>query len=300
MSFFKQFPQIEYDLCEDGIISKRYDIFRHVDVTDLRTDDYTTYLYYSIQDGDRPDTISQKLYGSSRYHWTFFIINDFLQEGYNVFYKSYVNFHRGLDLEYGDRGALIFLPPDNILGGVDLETIRMQLVNKTQSPSEYATIVGWNSYMLTLILEDSEVSFFGDNDEYHFAFPSDVTNDQKDVWLASYTQQLKDVGRLAPDVANLVEGDLSSYTYIPTRSYSNMLLAPYRFVAPGDIETRAKEGDLIGAYDALVNGYGSLDADNLTYFEYEYEGNNEKRQIRYVRPNLIERFADEYQSLINR
>ena len=78
MSFFQQFPTIEYDLQETNQFSKRFDIFRHVDVLNAQSDDFTSYLYYEVKDGERPDIVSYKLYDTPAYYWTFFIINDFL------------------------------------------------------------------------------------------------------------------------------------------------------------------------------------------------------------------------------
>tara|TARA_S200002703_G_scaffold131852_2_gene119506 strand:+ start:407 stop:1336 length:930 start_codon:yes stop_codon:yes gene_type:complete len=308
MSFFEQFPQISYDVQDNNIITNRYDIFRHVDVTDLRSDDYTTYLYYNIEEGDRPDIISQKLYNTPRYYWTFFIINDFLQAGYNQFYKSYTSFMRGLDVEYGEAGAIIFTPNgfNNILGGIDVRYSELRFVKSNESPLNTSTIQKWDPYMLSMILDGSEVDFYDDNATYHFGFSSDANDQDKNRWLEGYTAQLKDIGRVAVDASTLIESDLSTYTYTPTKTYSNLLLAPYRFRATfldqsplPDYRGTVDNGDLIGAYDALVNGYGSLTSDNQTYFEWEVERNEINRQIRYVRPEFISQFVDEYKRLIN-
>ena len=134
MAFFKQFPQIDYDIQENGEISKIYDMYRHVDVVNKKTDDFTSYTFYEIKDGDRPDIISQKLYGTPDYYWTFFIINDFLQHGYNYFYKSYQTFMRGLQLEYEGKGALVVLPnytnSFNVLGGIDITNDIINVIRK--------------------------------------------------------------------------------------------------------------------------------------------------------------------------
>jgi hypothetical protein len=49
----------------------------YVDLLDIAKDDAAFYTYYDIQNGDRPDQVSQKLYGRSDLHWTFAIMNDF-------------------------------------------------------------------------------------------------------------------------------------------------------------------------------------------------------------------------------
>ena len=88
MSFFSQFPTISYDTNKDGVLDEVTDIFRYVDVKDSKIDDLVTYTYYEIEEGDRPDIVSQKLYGTPDYYWTFFIINDSLKHGMEDWPKS--------------------------------------------------------------------------------------------------------------------------------------------------------------------------------------------------------------------
>ena len=166
--------------------------------------------------------------------------------------------------------------------------------------------------MLTAIIEDTSVDFFDDNATYRFMFTENATNEDKLDWLAGYSNHLESV--IVGDTFNLKESDLADnvYTeYTPTKTFSNVLLAPYRFNAfanpsdspplPPNPDTQAtfETGDRLGTYDAIVKGMGSFDIDNYTYFEWEYERNEANRQIRYVRPEYISRFAEEYKRLIN-
>jgi hypothetical protein len=81
MGFFRQFPKTSYDFFNRGVNYKVTDIFRYVNVDYSFLDDVSTYSYYRIQNGERPDVVSQRLYGTPDYYWTFFIINDHLKEG---------------------------------------------------------------------------------------------------------------------------------------------------------------------------------------------------------------------------
>ena len=39
-------------------------------------DEISAYRYFEISNGERPDIVSQRLYNTPNYHWTFFILND--------------------------------------------------------------------------------------------------------------------------------------------------------------------------------------------------------------------------------
>lgn len=79
--FFAQFPRLKYDFSGQGIPTTMIDIFRFIKADDLLLDDLSTYQYYQVRGGDRPDVVSNLLYGSPDYYWTFFIINDTLKTG---------------------------------------------------------------------------------------------------------------------------------------------------------------------------------------------------------------------------
>jgi hypothetical protein len=317
MSFFQQFPKIQYDLQETNVLSTRFDIFRHVDVTNAQTDSYSNYLFYDIKDGERPDVVSQKLYNTPDYYWTFFIINDFLQAGFNKWYKSQLDFYRGLELEYDDHGALIFIPnysidPDrelrlnaaNVFGGLDVTTDGLRLVRTGGSPADSAKIKKFDPFMQQLItFEATSDSFYDSGGTYHFGFSSDITPTNRKTFLSNYLTHLKKIGRVANEAFNdlntpFAESDLSTYTYTPERAYSSLLEAPYRFKASDNPASTFEEDEEIGALDALLNQYGSI-SNFKSWFDYEYEENEKSRKIIYISPFYIERFVDSYKNLIN-
>ena len=81
MSFFKQFPKVKYDFNRQGVSQNMIDIFRSVRPLPSFVDNYSAYKLYEIKNGERPDIVSGRLYGTSQYYWTFFVINDFLHDG---------------------------------------------------------------------------------------------------------------------------------------------------------------------------------------------------------------------------
>lgn len=106
MAFFKQFPRTEYDIRFDNKLTEITNIFRHVDVNTSLLDGYINYKLERIEDGERPDQMSFRLYKSADYYWTYFIINDFLKEGYSAWPKSFVELESFIDDEYGKYSVL--------------------------------------------------------------------------------------------------------------------------------------------------------------------------------------------------
>jgi hypothetical protein len=79
-TYFKNFPVVSYSFGDDENRVFFEDISAYVDMIDTATSNVSAYSYYTINDFDRPDTLSYKLYGTTDYYWTFFMMNENLRE----------------------------------------------------------------------------------------------------------------------------------------------------------------------------------------------------------------------------
>lgn len=78
MSYFRELPDIDYQSqTTDRFSSLEYvrvkNLFRRVKLRDDLQNVFTLFNKYQIQDGERPDTIAEKLYGSSDLDWVVMI-----------------------------------------------------------------------------------------------------------------------------------------------------------------------------------------------------------------------------------
>ena len=81
MAFFSLFPKVGYDLRNDGVLQNIVNLYRSVRPLQNFVDDVSAYKFYTIKNGERPDIVSDRLYGTPDFYWTFFIVNDFLHDG---------------------------------------------------------------------------------------------------------------------------------------------------------------------------------------------------------------------------
>ena len=68
MNYFKFFPKVGYDINRTGTQQEVVDIYRQVRPIGDRLDEIYRYTTYTVQDGERPDIVSQRLYGTSYYY----------------------------------------------------------------------------------------------------------------------------------------------------------------------------------------------------------------------------------------
>tara|TARA_Y100000004_G_C8816224_1_gene369882 strand:+ start:61 stop:780 length:720 start_codon:yes stop_codon:yes gene_type:complete len=79
-NYFEYFPKVFYNFGNEKTSDVFQDITVYADIIDQVKDAKSLYTDYYVQEGERPDQVSLKLYGSSTYHWTFFFLNNKLRE----------------------------------------------------------------------------------------------------------------------------------------------------------------------------------------------------------------------------
>ena len=78
--YFKNFQKTLYNFGTNEASVVIQDFTRHAVLTQEARDDVTIYETYTILQDERPDTLSYKLYGTSEYYWTFFLVNNKITE----------------------------------------------------------------------------------------------------------------------------------------------------------------------------------------------------------------------------
>ena len=76
MAYFAQFPFIDYEFT-DGIRTLK-DISIRPDFIQRVIDDHSNYEFYTVREGDSPETLAYDFYGDASLHWVIMLANDIL------------------------------------------------------------------------------------------------------------------------------------------------------------------------------------------------------------------------------
>ena len=169
VKFFTKFPKVQYDIDAEGSSLILTNLIKNVDVDDSVIDDNSSYMYYDIRDGERPDTVSYNLYGIPDYYWTFFIINNDLRNGINQSWPiPQLQREEIYKRDYDPYSVITFLtsaePGNRLISALPLESkylpyLRLVNSDKTQS----AEIIKYDSSRQQLII--SEIRQFNNEDK---------------------------------------------------------------------------------------------------------------------------------------
>jgi len=277
MSFFRQFPKTNYDFQNNGIDTRIVDLFRFVKTDDRYLDDLATYTFYEIKNGDRPDIVSDLLYDTPDHYWTFFVINEHLKSGLSGWPMSSEQFEDYMTTEYD--GIVIETYPVIVRDGDGIITNHR------------------NSFAERFQLNETVTGIL-----------SGATGIVKAIDVQKSQLVLRDVDGVFQE-NELVRGnttldEVTSYRVWPYRD------APHHYEDDdGNIIYNALHIDEQYIYDAnnvlvtasnpIQTGTSDTEVNIITNFEYETQLNEERANIRVIRPKIIYDFVKNYRDLIN-
>jgi len=87
MSYFSKFRKGSFRVGDKVI--ETVNIAHYTQIFEKLADDISFYSYYTVVNGDRPDVISQKLYGTPDYYWTILLLNKHVVNTYENLPKEY-------------------------------------------------------------------------------------------------------------------------------------------------------------------------------------------------------------------
>ena len=268
MSFFKLFPKVPYDLRNDGVTSNIVNLYRSVRPLQNFVDDISTYKFYEVKDGERPDIVSQRLYGSPNFYWTFFIINDFLHDGYrewplpeellfDCIAKDFAGFAITTNPVIRRDSDGIVRDHENSLAG------RFQLGESVVGSISGATgtVTKKNIDMNQLIIQNTTGTFVGD--------PS------------------------PGGVSELIIGQTTSDS-VSTHRVFKYAEAPYYYYLKTDVDKHPVTNSI-----HIAGGVAESNLEYVTNRSHQIELNDNRSRIRVVDPNYITQFVRKFRKLIN-
>ena len=113
--YFETFPKRLYDINNDGNQKIVTDIFRRLKVRDNIKDNLALFATYDLQNGDTPESISYKHFGTTDYFWIICLMNDITDRFYG-FPLTDQAFEAYVKDKYAEPGAVHHYEKDQSSG----------------------------------------------------------------------------------------------------------------------------------------------------------------------------------------
>ena len=76
MEYFETFPKLYYDIAGDGNYKLITDILRRFKVRNKIQEDAVMFDRYEVKDGEKPEDVSMRFYGTPYHHWVILSMNN--------------------------------------------------------------------------------------------------------------------------------------------------------------------------------------------------------------------------------
>src|SRR6056300_1073485 len=103
--FFSSFPKRTYDLRGDGNEKLVTDLLRRVKIRESVKDNFALFDKYDVSNGETPEEVAFKIYGSTEYHWVVLMINDITDRYYGWPLSDYA-FEEYVKNKYSNPGDI--------------------------------------------------------------------------------------------------------------------------------------------------------------------------------------------------
>ena len=105
MEYFETFPKLYYDIKGDGNLKLITDILRRFKVRNRIQEDAVMFDKYEVTDGEKPEDVSMKFYGTPYHHWVILSMNNIKDRFYD-WPLSQIDFQTYLENKYTNPEAV--------------------------------------------------------------------------------------------------------------------------------------------------------------------------------------------------
>lgn len=313
MSYFNNFPTVNYDVSGQGDYTLLTDFTPNFKVRTQNVLNNISYLNYVIDDGARPDVVSHYLYGTPEYYWTFNVINDNIRLSKNDWPLSDRELDVSIASKYDNYSVMSFNPisvpgarEDNMTYGnmscvpfKDKYRGLLRIIPVLPNGSEvdaYSILEKYDYSACALWIQRaikstntnpiSTLSFIDNYDRYKIkpVGDSDLVDQYRAEVAAAYglTDSFEDTDDYLYEVAKDNNTKLNW-------EYSRN--AAYQYFT---VDTVTSETLSLNGYDVLAGSTPYSLAKYVSYAEKEIIENNRKKTISVVHPNNIVEFVKSY------
>jgi hypothetical protein len=261
--YFSKFPKIAYDITGTNQFNLVTDIIHRAKFREVVKNTTLLWYPYTIKDGETPDIIAHKLYGSSQYHWLVMHAND-IHLLWRDWPLSYNQFIAHLTKKYGD-----------------VETSMTQIHHYEDSLGNWIDAASYLGFSGTWTLYASP-----DATADQFDITVDLVTQSADVYLGNGGI----VGSGQNYYIDPINGDDSNS--------GTSFITAWKTTTKADTQVLS-EGDAIW-YNTSLDPITISDSSNKIVYAYDYESNlnDAKRDIQLIDAKYVNVIEEELDKIL--
>jgi hypothetical protein len=297
MAFFDKFPIFKYDVNKDGKSTLAVNILRRVAFREAIKNQSNYFQEYTVEDGETPEMVSHKFYGTPNLHWTILLLNETLNPFFDwpMSQHSLENFvekkYTGQAFYLGHEKDFVTVPGTEH-SYIDKDTeVHVSDRNSTQERSIRGLTKEWDPTLRKLVLYNiPHFKEFAVDDVL-----TATTNTGSSV-SATITRIVKIHGQAAHHFEDTNGNKINPVGTPPDAtglqiSVGSTGASPYGITAPNFTDT-------ISYSYSNSNDASATTWKTITNHAYEDTLNESKRSVKLLRPDMVRIVVDNFEEVI--
>lgn len=309
MAYFSKFPRVRYTFDNGKTNKVAIDIMKRVGFKDLTKENADFFIKYNVVDGDTPEMVAYKLYGSTDLHWVILLFNDIINPYYdwpmstrkleNFIKKKYPGKAFFITDEAGGTGTFadVHFERNWTVVGVDGNTYN-NLQGLTYDSTNAALVRKWDKSLSKLEVTDVSGDFaVGD-----FIVAMGTSADGATYNVGGYLARLVDLNYASVHhFENTIDKTiLNPLGAPPSGGTGQQAVVGHTSGHTLDNGTYSQFTTATTYEDTLLQNYvADLSSTYVkTNFDYETEENENKRAIKLVKPEYVLKVVREFERIM--
>lgn len=286
-NFFDKFPLVRFT-ADRQLLSERDTVrnilFRIGIIKEVMEQNIDAYYYYDIRDSDRPETLAERVYGDAEAHWIILYANN-IYDPYYDWPMDDRTFQKYIIKKYGS------------LEWAKTNYHHYEKVVTRENP--FAQTISTTRFEVNeKILTDGVLTLFGystdfTNGEIAFVGPSNAAN----VFSGQVMSWSNSNGQIV--LAN-TSGKVAPFQYLigDTSSANGTVIDIVFPSAPMDAYNTLTDTTDFATYNVAGRTvYETISRNKVSYYDYEEELNESKRQIKIIQPRYYTQLVSELDNI---
>lgn len=298
MAYFDKFPRVNYTF-DGGLSSKRaVDITKRVGFKSYIKKNSEYFIEYQVRDGDTPEMVANKIYGDPGLHWVILIFNDII----NPYYDWPLS-QRSLEAYANNkyRGKTFFLTGTggNSASIPDVTYDRNMTVWSMNGYTQdaIALVRKYDKTLCSLEVTSISGDFYADDVIYAHGITDGGTYEVQATVKKLVDTSIEALHHFQNPIDNTILNPLGTPPQAGTGEQA-VIGHTGGLESLGDFEFLSTEAEY---EDTLLYGYIVNNASTyvITNYEHENSENDNKRTIRLIRPEMLQRVISDFEKLMS-
>lgn len=283
MPYFSNMPTIQYPTLVDGKVKfvNSRNILVRAKIIDYIKNSHAGYLSYTIRDGERPETLANRIYGQADLHWLILLFNEIIDPMFE-WPLSEQQLLSAVERKYTGKTIFVDLKSSqyskNGVVGRSSEQMWYEVGGEVRQGFAVGRVLSWDPNLYKIVIKQTSTA--------NFLKTPGVTNPFSDI--RDLVHERSDGFTIFSKVGRVVDDNKYAVNRFEDSDTGEVLDHHEKDMTRDNEIIGVSLLDQYAIYDKEIISTANRTAVAISNYKHEMDVNESKRRIKIMRPELID------------